>query len=209
MSHEKLFGTLPEESLRIYVTASPLISKVISGIPRSVPTGPKGSNNTNFSSFTQYRELWRWIDRLLWRSITIAARISTDDTALLSLLRLHQASSTHWPSTFRAEHRSTIAVLHLRFLISRSTPISACKAQIKPPNWLATARSVIQDYRSVLSASTKFPRAGENNLKVEDFVDLCVAVWEAGGAVGEHAGWVIDVSPHLYTRGSGCVYAKK
>jgi hypothetical protein len=28
---------------------------------------------------------------------------------------------------------------------------------------------------------------------VEDFVDLCVAVWEAAGSVGEAAGWVIDV----------------
>ena len=61
------------------------------------------------------------------------------------------------------------------------------------PSWLPEARSVIQEYRSVLNVSTKFPRAGERNVLVEEFVDLCVATWEASGAVGERAGWVLDV----------------
>lgn len=29
---------------------------------------------------------------------------------------------------------------------------------------------------------------------VEEFVDYCVAAWESGGAIGDQAGWVIDVS---------------
>ena len=45
----------------------------------------------------------------------------------------------------------------------------------------------------MLDITTKFPRAGERNVLVEEFVDLCVATWEASGAVGEHAGWVLDV----------------
>jgi len=61
------------------------------------------------------------------------------------------------------------------------------------PSWLPEARSAIQEYRSVLNVSTKFPRAGERNVLVEELVDLCVATWEASGAVGEHAGWVLDV----------------
>jgi hypothetical protein len=56
-----------------------------------------------------------------------------------------------------------------------------------------TARSVVQEYRAILTVSTHFPRAGEKNVKVENFVDLCVAVWEASGEVGDHANWVIDV----------------
>ncbi|KAL0066998.1 hypothetical protein AAF712_005987 [Marasmius tenuissimus] len=56
-----------------------------------------------------------------------------------------------------------------------------------------TARSVIQEYRAILNVSTTFPKAGERNHKVEDFVDLCVAVWEASGGVGEYTGWVLDV----------------
>ncbi len=51
----------------------------------------------------------------------------------------------------------------------------------------------MQEYRAILSVSTSFPKAGERNTKVEDLVDLSVAVWEADGAVGEYAGWVIDV----------------
>lgn len=45
----------------------------------------------------------------------------------------------------------------------------------------------------MLNVSTKFPRAGERNILVEEFVDLCVAIWEASGVKGEHIGWVIDV----------------
>lgn len=43
------------------------------------------------------------------------------------------------------------------------------------------------------NACARFPQARERNVKVEEFVDLCVAVWKASGAAGEHAGWVIDV----------------
>ncbi|KAG6885786.1 hypothetical protein C0993_009891 [Termitomyces sp. T159_Od127] len=46
---------------------------------------------------------------------------------------------------------------------------------------------------SVGNTCTSFPRAGERNLRVEDFVDLCVGIWEADGARGEGAGWVIDI----------------
>ena len=45
----------------------------------------------------------------------------------------------------------------------------------------------------MLNVSTMFPRAGERNVLVEEFIDLCVATWEASGAVGEHVGWVLDV----------------
>jgi len=45
----------------------------------------------------------------------------------------------------------------------------------------------------ILISSTSFPRAREHNVKVEEFADLSVAIWEAAGGAGEHAGWVIDV----------------
>lgn len=194
MSHEKMHPENLEEPFKVYSKANTLLSSLESEIPRSVPTTPTG---TSLSSFTQYRELWRWVDRLLWRKIVIAARISTDDQVLLALFQQYQACSAHWISTFRPEHRSVVAVLHLHFFISRAS--SSNKFQSKHPSWLSGARSVIQDYRSVLSSSTNFPSAGERNVKVEDFLDLCVAVWEASGAVGEHAGWVVDVSVLAYT----------
>jgi hypothetical protein len=189
MSHEKLNPSDLEGAFKIYSSASPLLSTLESEIPRSLPTTPTGNNT---SSFTQYKELWRWVDRILWRTISVAARMSMEDTTLRALFQQYYTCSTYWPPTFRPEHRSTVAVLHLHFLVSRAH--SSTKPQQKPISWLSIARSVIQDYRSVLSFSTKFPRAGERNVKVEDFVDLCVAVWEASGAVGDHCGWVIDVS---------------
>ena len=56
---------------------------------------------------------------------------------------------------------------------------------------------MVHEYRAILDATTKFPSAGEHNVPVEEFVDLCVAVWEAGGAVGDQAAWVIDVRLQL------------
>lgn len=93
------------------------------------------------------------------------------------------------------EHRSTVAALHLRALVLRARLPGLARGldAEKPPPWLNDARQVIQEYRAILGASTRFPRAGEWNVKVEDFVDLCVAVWEASGAIGDHASWVIDV----------------
>lgn len=52
----------------------------------------------------------------------------------------------------------------------------------------------------VLSVATVFPRAGEINHKVLDFVDLCVAIWEKGGQSEDEASWVIEVSAFLSLR---------
>lgn len=56
------------------------------------------------------------------------------------------------------------------------------------------ARRAIQDYRGILNASTRFPKAGERNVKVEELTDLCVAVWEVSGCKSGDAAWVMDVS---------------
>jgi hypothetical protein len=40
--------------------------------------------------------------------------------------------------------------------------------------------------------STSFPKAGSKNVKVESFVDLCVAVWETTGDTGDGE-WVMDI----------------
>ncbi|KAJ3914740.1 hypothetical protein F5877DRAFT_82493 [Lentinula edodes] len=62
----------------------------------------------------------------------------------------------------------------------------------KSLQWMNTVRSVIQQYRAILNVSTKFPKAGERNHTVEDYVEQCVAVWEVSGGVGEYGGWVLD-----------------
>jgi hypothetical protein len=68
-----------------------------------------------------------------------------------------------------------------------------------PPNqtrlaWITEARTLLGEYRLVLAACTFFPRAGERNVKVEEYCDALVAVWERSGARGSDASWVIEVS---------------
>ena len=191
MSHEKLHPSDLQGSLDIYLSASILIDTLEAEVPRTAPTA--SSPNPQPSSYTQYLELWRWVERLLWRTVVVAVRVSTDELTLSALFRQYFTCSSHWIPSFRPQHRSTVSTLFLHFVISQARAAKGSSPDFGPPSWLPEARSVIQEYKSVLNVGTKFPRAGERNVLVEEFVDLCVATWEAAGAVGEHAGWVIDV----------------
>jgi hypothetical protein len=197
MSQEKLSPFEPHKALKIYSHAFPLLTLAASEIvallaPSTTPT----------SSFTHVREMWRWVERLIWRAVVLCSRTSDlhtpegDDDSIWTWFNHYRMCSASWPANFRTVHRSTISVLYLRALILRHGPTltNVFSGSEKPPPWLLTARSVVNDYRTILSACTKFPKAGEHNVKVEDLVDLCVGTWEASGAIGEHAGWIIDVS---------------
>ncbi|KAJ6516759.1 hypothetical protein C8R47DRAFT_1088233 [Mycena vitilis] len=197
MANEKLFPSEPDKALAVYCTALPLLSMTETElVSNTTPIGTSGK--LNFASFTRFRELWRWVESIIWRAVVVGARIcdiNREDThnVLWSWLAHYSACSAYWPSNFRTTHRCTISTLYIRALVLRhSSPLPPADIG-KPPPWLHTARSVIQEYRAILSVCTRFPRAGQRNVKVEDFVDLCVAVWEASGGVGDYAGWVIDV----------------
>ncbi|KAH7914927.1 hypothetical protein BJ138DRAFT_1133034 [Hygrophoropsis aurantiaca] len=183
-------------ALLVYISGIPLLNIVEFEVPKTL------TPQTSPSSFSNYRELWRWTERLIFRAIALTARIRPLDDyrgTIWTLLTHYHACSAHWPSTFRTAHRSTIAVLHLRALILRFRPqpstatYTSVLHPVKPPQWLNTARSVINEYRTILNVSTHFPKAGERNVKVEDFVDLCVAVWESSGAIPDRARWVLDI----------------
>jgi hypothetical protein len=259
MSNELLHPTNPHIALASYSAAFPLL--MIAQTEFSTVVSPRPSGKVDFTSFTKFRELWRWVERLLWRAIVLGASVydvhhdhhtsSTDSEeggeeqqqckkkdSLWTWLGHYSACSAYWPSNFRTAHRSTISVLYLRALVLRygpessihlssharvpsgssastitSTPHAAVvhpsstatttKADntTTPPAWLQKARSVIQEYRAILSVSTRFPKAGERNVKVEEFVDLCVAVWEVSGGEkrGVWSGWVLDVRPFFST----------
>lgn len=206
MSFEKIAPSDPEHALKSYGAAIPLLSKITSELVLNA--APSSSGRSNLLSFTQYRELWRWVERLLWRAVTISSRISNiyqdgsspgNKTSIWTWFKHYSACCVYWPPSFRTAHRSTISVLYLRAFILRYSPssdmsLSTIETQQKAPAWLSNARSVINDYRAVLNVSTSFPCAGERNVKVEDFVDLCVGVWEASGARGDSTGWANDVS---------------
>lgn len=209
MSHEKLSPSDPALALKSYSSAFPLLRIAETEIG-STPS-PTATGRVDFTSFTKFRELWRWVERLLWRAIILAShqydvhhgqpgKDMSVSNSLWTWLNHYSACSVFWPSNFMTSHRSTISGLYLRALVLRhenTNPLPKGLAPSKPPPWLSTARTVVQEYRSILSVSTKFPKAGQRNIKVEEFVDLCVAVWEAAGAVGSYTSWVIDVSFQL------------
>jgi len=194
----------PEESveaLTMYLTAVVSIPSLEAEITRSSPANPAptstaGPVRLQYTSFTCYRELWRWIEFVLWRSIVLSSRIyplgSPEESLLWTLLGQYQNCSAHWPPTFRPTHRSTVATLHLRALVlkSRLNPRRPLDGRAA---WVTDARRVVREFRDVLSATTHFPRANERNVRVEELVDLTMAVWEAAGESGMQSGWVMDV----------------
>lgn len=200
MSHERVTPEDPHKAIAAYTTAIPLINDILPEIQRAAATPSAQAITPTSDSFAKFRELWCWTERLLRRAIILTAHYSdpaADDgrpASFWSLQSLYRACSAHWPAAFRPESRATVATLHLRAFVLRAQRLSPDALRAKAPRWISHARSVLQELRALLSVCTCFPRAGERNTRVEDFVDLCVALWEADGAVGEYAGWVIDVS---------------
>jgi len=221
MSHELLSPSDPKKALAVYSAALPLLTIVetefttssISPAPTPALTS-SGKGKVDFTAFTRFREIWRWVERLLWRAIVLGSRIydlhhdhrqlSPNNMckrvdSLWTWLEHYTSCSAYWPSNFRTEHRATVSALYLRALVLRYAPSTGLTSNVKPsgstspPAWMHTARSLIQEYRAILNVSTRFPRAGERNWKAEDFVDMCVAIWEVAGAGAEYTGWVLDV----------------
>jgi hypothetical protein len=194
MAKEHLSFDLPKV-LETYCTALPLLSMIETQIasvpiPTPVPTSA-GHAKFDFPSFTCYQELWRWVERLLWRAIILAARLNS---GLWTWLSHYTTCSRYWPANFRTLHRSTINTIHLRALVLSPPCLpTSSRDSSKSSSWLQAARTAVNEYRAILTVSTSFPRAGQRNVRVEEFVDLCVAVWEASGGLGDHAGWVIEV----------------
>ena len=235
MALERLHPTSPSIALQTYRSVFPQLFPSLKSqfTPKSPNYNQKSSSKLDFTVFHQLRELWRWVERIIWRAVVLCATVydvrkgwngdeeisdsnelqgGGEGDSLWIWLSHYTYYSAYWPSTFRTSHRSTIASIHIRALIllhRPSLPIPSSTSLSVPspspplpkftrkfsPAWLKQARLVIQDYQAILSASTTFPRAGTRNEKVEEFVDLCVAVWEVNvfGGGGGQVGWVIDV----------------
>ena len=213
MSLEKLSPTDTSTILSAYLSATQALSTIegnfsLSIPPNSLHSPSSGTVHVINTSFTRYRELWRWVERLLRRAIVVASRACSlngqQESILWTLFSQYQTYSTFWPQTFRAKHRSTVAVLFIRALILRArltehvpfilhAHFRSANSDV-PITPSTVARRAIQDYRDILNSSTRFPKAGESNVQVEELTDLCVAVWEAGGYKSSDAAWVMDVS---------------
>ena len=194
MSLERTNPQDVKKALDVYLTGVPYIDDVVPIIQRSLNTTSPQVVSTSSGSFAKFRELWRWSERLLRRAIILTAQGSTasadeaQPASFWALQNTYRACSSYWPPAFRPELRSTVATIHLRAFVLRTRELPSDALRAKTPRWISTARSVLQELRALLSVCTRFPKAGERNVRVEDFVDLCVAVWEVDGAVGEYAG---------------------
>ncbi|QRV95587.1 hypothetical protein RhiJN_23605 [Ceratobasidium sp. AG-Ba] len=168
MAHERLMdGTAAAVA---YEAALPMIAAFV---PRP------GEKNV----FEERRELWRWVEMLLYRASIVSAAYQSSEDAL-RLMKVYTVVSTHWPTTFRPHHRATLYTLYIRTLCLTGTRGT--------PSWREEARKVVTEMRAVLNSTTEFPHAGEVNHKVLDFADGCVALWEAGGEHEEDAVWITD-----------------
>ncbi|KAG5643985.1 hypothetical protein DXG03_009275 [Asterophora parasitica] len=177
MSHEKLTPHDPHAALKAYGASLPLLSMLEAAFSEPTCT-------SNPKVFSQQRELWRWVERLLWRAIVVSARIADDgggpESNVWTWLRQYSSCCTYWPATFRTAHRSTVSALYLRACILRYHPkhaVPTSSTARKVHVWLPIVQTIVNDYRAILSSCTSFPRAGERNVRVEDFVDLCILWW--------------------------------
>ncbi|KAJ1303827.1 hypothetical protein OPQ81_008249 [Rhizoctonia solani] len=168
MSHERLMNG--DEAIAAYEAALPLIASF----------NPKPGEQGLFEA---RRELWRWVEMLLYRASIMSAIYQSPNDAL-KFMRVYAVFSTVWPATFRPNHRATLYTLYARTLCISDTRGT--------PTWRDEARKITNEMRQVLGQTTVFPRAGQINHKVLDFADGVVALWEAGGELEEDAGWVVD-----------------
>jgi hypothetical protein len=82
--------------------------------------------------------------------------------------------------------------LHMRCLCL--VPPGSPEFSMGKQAWRSEARRAAQELKVILDYTTEFPRAGEINHRVLDFVDLCVASWEKGGYDPGQIPWIVDVS---------------
>ncbi|KAI9464782.1 hypothetical protein F5148DRAFT_1276411 [Russula earlei] len=212
MSLEKIRPTDTSTVLSVYLSVTKILPTIEGYISRSFPPNPlhapsSSTGHSNNPSFTRYLELWRWVERLLRRAIIAASRTYSlngpQEAVLWSLFSQYQTCNKYWPPTFRSKYRSTVMVLFVRALVLRTRPTGHLPTALHshfrsenseiPVTASMVGRRAIQDYRDILNASTRFPKAGECNVKVEELTDLCVAVWEASGCKSGDAGWVMDI----------------
>ncbi|KAG8875781.1 hypothetical protein FRB97_004721 [Tulasnella sp. 331] len=180
MAYERLQDL--ESALKAYDVGIPLLDRL--AVSRANPQGKVKSD-----LFVKYRELWRWAERIFRGAVVTAAKIRST-TEALRYLRLYSLYSSHWPTTFRPICRSVMGTLHLRALCL-SPPNSGPEA-LSQQAWRSESRRVAAELQGILGVITEFPRAGEVNHKVLDFVDLCMAVWQKGGSAESECAWIID-----------------
>lgn len=137
--------------------------------------------------FETHREIHRHLSTSLSRAAIISARQPNALPHTLRILRTYHAYSTAWPATFRSRQRQRMLQLYLRALLAAYPPagiasdnpylldegVSTLPARV---TWRKEVVEAIRIGRTLLTATTTFPRAGTVNLPVTTFTEVCVAL---------------------------------
>lgn len=176
-----------QEAFVAYEAALPLLQNL-----RIVQSSSAQPVTHPHPSFIKYRELWRWTERLLWRASCLASKHAHIQRAM-DIYRVYASHAQYFPPSFRPNHRGTVTALHLQGLLLTSPGSPMASRNQTRLAWITEARTLLGEYRLVLAACTVFPRAGERNVRVEEYCDALMAVWERSGAKGQEASWVIEI----------------
>ena len=189
MSEELRQSPVPGQALRIYTSIIPLFSSL--STLSSVSPAYLTSNAASVvrQPFENHREAYRYLSTALCRAAILSARASNTNRETLRILRSYHAHSASWPHSFRPLQRQKMLQLYLRALYAgyppaNTAPDSHYTLDFSLHSLKTTARSLwqkeaveaIHQGRSLLSATTTFPRAGVVNAPVRQFANLCVAL---------------------------------
>ncbi|KAJ9108884.1 hypothetical protein QFC21_000205 [Naganishia friedmannii] len=196
------------EAIRLYSDLPSLVIPLANSfLVRETPLEGSALNN---SAFTSLREAHRWISRALCRGSVLAARQPHVDVTL-RFVRSYHAIAQLWPSTFRPSQRSFMLKLYLSALhnsyishpSSRASPgfqwfVFPMPSTILPNGtvaqlWSREAVAAMEQGRILLGQVTEFPKAGNINWRVVEFMQACVRLWERSGYQQSEASQAIKV----------------
>ncbi|WVR03497.1 hypothetical protein IAU60_000488 [Kwoniella sp. DSM 27419] len=177
-----------------YLAVVPLLSSLASfTLPRPTYLNAQTSQKPVFEP---YREVFRYLSTALSRATIICARASSGEhmnqALALRMVRTYHAFSSSWPPTFRPVQRQRMLLLYLRTLgvsSERNTAeapllydVGATGSATAP--WYKEVVEAIRQGRTLLSATTSFPRAGSMNKPVIAFTGLAVSLYSKSTSLG-------------------------
>lgn len=196
------------EAIRLYSDLPSLVIPLANSF--LVKEAPLESTFNN-STFMGLREAHRWVARALCRGSVLAARQPHVDVTL-RFVRSYHAIAQLWPSTFRPSQRSFMLKLYLSALHNSYIPHPSSRASpgfqwlVFPmpstimPNgtvaqiWSREAVTAMEQGMVLLGQVTEFPKAGNINWRVVEFMQACVRLWERSGYQQSVASQAIKVN---------------
>ncbi|WRT63735.1 uncharacterized protein IL334_000658 [Kwoniella shivajii] len=184
-------------AIQSYLLTIPLLQSLSSfhlPIPSYFCTQP-----TSQLPFDPYREIFRYLSTALTRAAVLSARQSTptaeERQMTLRILRTYHSFNSSWPASFRPVQRQRMLVLYLRTLEATypaprqpppETPLlypGSCSLSARSL-WTKEVTEAVRQGRSLLQATTSFPRAGSLNRPVTTFTELSVALYSRSAELG-------------------------